>query len=200
AYIAERNSAEEGPFLAEERRVLDSLADMVGSHLERRLTSAAMRESEERLRAVVESTPDVAVQWYDSQGYILFWNRASAKLFGWTEAEALGKTLADLIFSREQHEEFLNIVRQVHQTGRSFGPVEFPFRRRDSTEGFCLSTVFQIPLTDNQKGVVCMDVDLTDRRRAEDALKQSLAELRKANQRIQLHVSRMPLAYVVWEG
>ena len=72
-----------------------------------------MRESEERLRAVIEFTPNVAVQWFDSQGAILFWNRASATLFGYTDAEAIGKTLADLIFSREEHEKFLNIIKEV---------------------------------------------------------------------------------------
>jgi formate hydrogenlyase transcriptional activator len=49
-YLTEKPPSAEGPFLREERHLIDSLADMVGATLDKRAADAALRESEERLR------------------------------------------------------------------------------------------------------------------------------------------------------
>jgi formate hydrogenlyase transcriptional activator len=49
-YLEERPPSAEGPFLREERHLIDSLADMVCATLDKRAADAALRESEERLR------------------------------------------------------------------------------------------------------------------------------------------------------
>jgi formate hydrogenlyase transcriptional activator len=51
AYLAEQKPSFEGPFLREERSLLDSLAEMVCSALDQRAADAAVRASEDRLRA-----------------------------------------------------------------------------------------------------------------------------------------------------
>jgi transcriptional regulator with GAF, ATPase, and Fis domain len=49
-YLQERPPSVEGPFLREERHLIDSLADMVTSALDKRGADAALRESEDHLR------------------------------------------------------------------------------------------------------------------------------------------------------
>lgn len=199
-YLSAHPAADEGPFLADERRCLDSLAEMLGSHLERQVANLALCESEERLRAVIEHTPNVAVQWYDSEGRVLFWNTASAVLFGWNESESLSRTLDQLIFTPEQARDFVALLRRVRETGDPAGPMEFPFRRRDGSTGVTLSTVFPIPLSNGQVGFACMDVDLTDRKIAERNLKDTVETLTHASQKLQFHLDRVPLAFLVWDS
>src|SRR6185436_17861210 len=50
AYLEERPPSIEGPFLREERHLMNSLADMVCAALDRRAADTALRESEEHLR------------------------------------------------------------------------------------------------------------------------------------------------------
>jgi formate hydrogenlyase transcriptional activator len=50
-YLQERPPAAEGPFLREERHLIDSLADMVCATLDKRAADAALRESENHLRS-----------------------------------------------------------------------------------------------------------------------------------------------------
>jgi PAS domain S-box-containing protein len=46
AYLVEKPAAAEGPFLAEERALLQSLADMLGAHVDRQRTQAQLRQAQ----------------------------------------------------------------------------------------------------------------------------------------------------------
>jgi PAS domain S-box-containing protein len=162
---------EERAFSAEERDLLASVAGIVSAHLERGQSERALQQSEERLRAVVEHTPDVAIQWYDASGRILFCNRASERLFGWQPGQAIGKTLLELGFFDAREEEVFADCRRAAARGETLPPAEFRYRRLDGTIGVLLSTVFQIPFTKTESCYVCMDIDLTERRRMEEAVR-----------------------------
>jgi len=151
----------------------DYIVAVVRDISERKKSEAALRSSEERLRACIDNTPNVAVQWYDEGGRVLYWNTASENIFGWSQAEAVGKTLDQLIQTPDEAEEFRHTLKLASATGKPIGPIEYAFRRRDGSQGICLSTLFTIPSPDGQKQYVCMDVDLTERKKAEEALRAS---------------------------
>lgn len=151
----------------------DYVVAVVRDITERKKTEAALRSSEERLRACIDNTPNVAVQWYDAEGRVLFWNQASEQLFGWKAAEARGKTLDQLVLTPDQTAEFIKTLHELERTGRAAGPREIGFRRRGGTYGVCVSTMFTIPAPDGQSNFVCMDVDVTERKEAEEALRRS---------------------------
>jgi PAS domain S-box-containing protein len=145
----------------------------------RKQAEKASRESEERLRAMIQHTPNVAIQLYDARGRILFWNQASEIVHGWKSTETIGKTLGELIFTPEDGDAFIAALDQIQRTGQSVGPVELNFHRRDGTPGVCLSTIFRIPASGGGFSFVCMDVDITERKTAEEAIRQvQLRELR----------------------
>jgi PAS domain S-box-containing protein len=75
---------------------------------ERKRDEAALRQSEERVRLIVESALD-AVVTMNEDGRITGWNPQAEAIFGWRLDEALGQRLADLIVP-EKH-------RAAHQQG-----------------------------------------------------------------------------------
>jgi PAS domain S-box-containing protein len=131
-----------------------------------------LAHSEESLRATVENTPDVAIQWYDGQGRVLLWNRASETIFGWTADEAIGRTLDQLMLDAEGARSFMKALREIERTGNPAPPTEFEFHRRNDTLGFCLSTMFRIRRGSSNFCFVCMDVDITERKQAEELLRE----------------------------
>jgi diguanylate cyclase (GGDEF)-like protein/PAS domain S-box-containing protein len=76
------------------------LATHLGTQLsrvvERRRAEDALRGSEERLRAVIETAGDAFIGM-DDAGLVTEWNRQAETAFGWSRDEALGKPVADLI-------------------------------------------------------------------------------------------------------
>jgi PAS domain S-box-containing protein len=65
-----------------------------------KMAEAAQRESEERFRLLVEGAKDYAMFLLDLENRITFWSNGAERVFGWTEAEAVGQTGA-IIFVRE---------------------------------------------------------------------------------------------------
>ncbi len=147
-----------------------------------RRTREQLQTSEARLRAVIENSPGVAVQWYDQQGRVVLWNRASEEMFGYSSEDAMGQKLDQLIQTPEEFRAFLDVLDTIRTTGQPIEPAEFTFRRRNGEVGVCLSTVFHIPAPDAGLWFVCMDVDITERKKAEQTLQERETFLRLAQE------------------
>ncbi|MDP3123282.1 MAG: PAS domain S-box protein, partial [Thiobacillus sp.] len=149
----------------------------------RKQTETALRASEERLRATLDNTPGVAVQWYDRAGHVLYWNKASEQLYGVPAAQAMGKTLRDLLYTPEQFSGFLDAIAGIEKRGMPYGPAEIDMQNRQGEKICVIYTLFQIPGNVNEPIFVCMDVDISERKRAEAELqlhREHLEELVRA--------------------
>ncbi len=58
---------------------------------QRKKAEAALRESEERLRMVIEGVKDYAIFMLDTKGYVASWNSGAKRIFGYGASEILGK-------------------------------------------------------------------------------------------------------------
>lgn len=155
----------------EECRWVDAATHLAAVAIESDRDTSALKRSEARLRAIIERTPDVAIQWYDEEGRITFCNEASRRLFGWTDQAAIGKTLLELGFWTLAEEQRFAQTRAQAAADQLVPPTHFSFRHADGSDGYLLSTVFRIPVSRTEQCYVCMDVDLTDYRRMEAAVR-----------------------------
>jgi len=67
---------------------------------ERRQADAALRQSEERLRLLVDGAQDYAMILMDAEGCVTHWNAGAQRILGYPEAEVMGRP-CDLIFTPE---------------------------------------------------------------------------------------------------
>ena len=122
---------------------------------------------------MIGNSPLVGVQWYDAEGRLLFANEVSYRLLGWVGLDPIGKTLGELNFPPAEAASFNAEVARVARTGQPRGPLEFRYTRTDGSAGILLSTIFRIPDASGNPCFVCMDVDITAHRRAEERARES---------------------------
>ena len=134
---------------------------------ERKKIEEALRRSEERLNYIFDNTPNVAIQGYDIDGRVMYWNKAAEKIFGWSKDEAIGKTLDKLILDEETTHEFHSILKKITETNKPYGPSEWKFINCEGREGTVYSTIFPIPSSSGKYEFICMDIDITERKRQE---------------------------------
>ena len=95
AYLEQRPAAAEGPFLADERRLIDALADMLAAHLERGRLMREVSENEGMFRSIFEKAA-VGITLTDMQGRLLQCNPALARMLGCEPAELVGRPFAEI--------------------------------------------------------------------------------------------------------
>jgi PAS domain S-box-containing protein len=143
-----------------------------------RQAESALRASEQRFRAVAYSAND-AIIIADGAGRILDWNRGAGKIFGYTEAEALGQPLT-LLLPPRFHEGHRNGMQRLQAGGEPHvvgQTIELTGRRKDGSE-FPLELSLAEWATVSDRFYTGIIRDITDRKRAEEALRQSEEQFR----------------------
>lgn len=174
-------SPEPHAFGLEKVMLLEKLATVLGLAISHRASLAALRESEERFRLLLDSSPE-AIFGVDTHGLCTFVNPACLHMLGYTQDEMLGKSVHPLIhhtypdgrpYPKEDchvrcstlQGELTHVDTEVHwrKDGSSF-PVEY----------------WSHPMYRNGElvGAVVNFVDISDRKRAEEALRESEARFR----------------------
>ncbi|WP_271271407.1 bifunctional diguanylate cyclase/phosphodiesterase [Aliamphritea hakodatensis] len=78
-----------------------------------------LRINEQRFRQLFESTDGIAVQGYDSQRKVIFWNSASEELYGYSANEAIGQQFEDLLLQSRQADPLLGRLIALQEKGES---------------------------------------------------------------------------------
>ena len=128
-----------------------------------------------RLAALIDASP-VPILAYDRDGIVTLWSRAAERVFGWSDEEVLGRPLP--IVPDDLQDEFRRIRDEVMQ-GRSFSGYETRRLRKDgSLIDVILSNAGVPGPTGAIEEIVALNQDITQRRQAEEALREAGERLR----------------------
>jgi PAS domain S-box-containing protein len=107
----------------------------IGDYIERRRTTEALRQSEERYRLVSETAQD-AIFTIDAQSNILLCNPAVERMFGWKPEELVGRNLDVIIPERfrERHRAGMAHYIATHEKRIPWTGVELPGLHRNGGE------------------------------------------------------------------
>jgi PAS domain S-box-containing protein len=138
----------------------------------RRQAEAALRASEERFRALVENSSD-ALLLIDAEGRVTYLTPSSQRHLGWTPAEMIGRSILDFIHPDDRDVSQLGTADATHLPGEPV-TAEVRFKHADGTwrsmEGVGVNRLHEPSV-----GAIVVNArDITDRRRLEQQLRQSL--------------------------
>jgi PAS domain S-box-containing protein len=146
--------------------------------------TAIRRRMEIRMSKIIEATPNGIIM-INREGHIEIMNQQAEKIFGYHREQLLGKSIEELIPTRmanthphSRHEYFNNPTPRAMGVGRElFG------LRQDNSE-FPLEIGLAPIETEEGTKVLASIVDISERKKAEQILKEHQQELERYNSRL----------------
>lgn len=131
-----------------------------------------LRESEERIRAIINSALS-AVVVMNAQGIIIDWNTRAEKMFGWTKSDAIGKELADTIIPQDLRNAHRRGLQHFLTTGKGSVInqfIEINALHHDGTQ-FPVELSISVLKSSDSTTFCGFITDITERKRAEEEVK-----------------------------
>jgi PAS domain S-box-containing protein len=174
------------PVLVGDRLITNGEGQIIGIRTtiqdisERKLAEQAMRESEEKYRTLFEGSKE-PIFIITKEGKFVDLNGATVELFGYDKKENLMKieSMAQLYYNPEER----NKIQQILSNKDYTKDVEFELRRKDGEKIYALLTAStRKDLKGNVIGYKGTIKDITERKRAEEALQRSEEEAKRLAQ------------------
>src|ERR671915_414668 len=136
-----------------------------------------LRRQKEYFEALVLNSP-VAIAIMDLDEKVVSWNPAAERLFGYTQAQAVGRRIDDLVAgTQKMHAEVLEYTRQLSSNSR----VDTVTRRSRKDGTLVDVELLAVPVTvgEEQVGTYAMYHDITELKQAEEEVRQLNRDLEK---------------------
>ncbi|VAX24242.1 diguanylate cyclase/phosphodiesterase (GGDEF & EAL domains) with PAS/PAC sensor(s) [hydrothermal vent metagenome] len=149
---------------------------------ERKKVEDALRESEEKYRSVAQSANDAIIS-ADMGEKIISWNKGARQVFGYNEAEALGRPLTTLIPKQFRKAHLAGFHRFISTGEKRImdKSIELKGLRKDGSE-FPLELSLSSWTTDKGRFITAIIRDITERAQAEEKLRESEQRMRKLSE------------------
>ncbi|MFB0564519.1 MAG: PAS domain S-box protein [Candidatus Aminicenantaceae bacterium] len=135
--------------------------------------------AKKKLKAIIDNAPNLAIQGYNSKGEVIFWNQASSTLYGVSEEQVIGKGLGGIILSESAEKKHKRLIKKVLTLGKPVSLKEWKTFNERGNDRFILSSLFPVFLPGQEPIAVCMDVDMTERKKVEGRIEEKTQQIEK---------------------
>ncbi|MBK5191510.1 MAG: PAS domain S-box protein, partial [Methanosarcinales archaeon] len=148
------------------------IAELEVADTERKLAEEALRESEDKYRFLYEGSPAISLI-FGMDGRLAGANRAAEEKLGYLKDEYRGIDVLEFI--TPEHREKAAMLLEGSLRGEYTSEAEIDIYAKDGSTRTILFTTGQLVLYEKGQptGILVSGVDITDRKKADDALRES---------------------------
>lgn len=136
------------------------------------------REALAKYETVIGNTPFVAIQSFNREGIVQYWNSASESLYGYNSSEALGNRIQDILMTPEESLDFETSLEDIWSRRVPAITREWIVHNRSGESRHIYTTMFPVLFDQEVLEVFRMDVDFTERTRIEESFRTNEARFR----------------------
>jgi PAS domain S-box-containing protein len=146
---------------------------------DRKKAEEALMESEERFRALAQTTP-VGVGVSSADGVIIYTNPAYESILGYGHGELIGKKFTSVYIDPADRASWLQAIRE----GRDVRDYKMMLKKNDGTPVWVAVNTSNI-CYEGKQTIIGTIQDISYRKRTEEALKKREANLKRSNTELQ---------------
>lgn len=180
--------------LAKETHIWE-IATQVDLNSKRKLAENALRNKEERYLQLFELAGE-AIIITDEKYFITEWNSAAQALYGWSANEVIGKNSQEILRSNIQEAELQKLLKNLTDKGVIF--YETVQHKKDNSQ-IIIEARLSVIKEDNGtiSGFIAMNRDITERKKAEQQLRNDEERFRIMGQRLNIALENANIG--LWE-
>jgi PAS domain S-box-containing protein len=151
----------------------------------RDITESKKISEKNRLQARLLNAVGQAIVATDVEGSITYWNRAAEQLYGWQEAEVLGRNIVDVTPAETSKEQAMNIMNRLIEGEGWSG--EFIAKRRDGL--IFPAIVTNSPITDDKGeviGIIGVSTDITEQKWMQEVFDDAIGKVVELNEKLRV--------------
>ena len=151
----------------------------------RDITESKKISEKTRLQARLLNSVGQAIIATDLEGKITYWNRAAEQLYGWQEAEVLGRNIVNVTPAEASQEQAINIINRLVEGEGWSG--EFIAKRRDGT--IFPAIVTNSPITNDIGdiiGVIGVSTDITEQKWMQEVFDDAIGKVVELNEKLRV--------------
>ncbi len=135
--------------------------------MERKEIEEKLKASEQRFRFIIEDVEGIAIQGYDRNQQVIFWNQASEKMYGYSQKEAMGKKITDIIIPEHMRREVEQNIKNCMESGGKIpaGELGLMDKHGNKVPVFSSHVMFESAYG---REMYCIDIDLKAIQQAEE--------------------------------
>ncbi|WP_419903148.1 PAS domain-containing sensor histidine kinase [Kiloniella sp.] len=137
---------------------------------------------EVRFRAIFDQIENIAVQGYDQRRRVIYWNNASTQLYGYSQEEAMGSLLEELIIPNHLRDETINAHKRWLNFNQPIPSGEITLKNKEGSSIPVYSSHVMLVNCNGEHEMYCIDVELTEIKKVERALRIAKDHAERASQ------------------
>jgi PAS domain S-box-containing protein len=156
--------------------------------------------SENRFRTMIDDFADIPIQGFSPDGTVVYWNKASTEMYGYSEQEMIGRSILDIIQSDENRKNLKCILETAVRTNGPTEPIQWTLTNKDGIEVDAVTYFTMFTDTTGSHEIFCMDVNVSAlveaQRRIQDLLTEKEVILKEVHHRIKNNMNT--IAGMLW--
>ncbi|MDI4674222.1 PAS domain-containing protein, partial [Pseudoalteromonas shioyasakiensis] len=128
-----------------------------------------------RFLELIESLSKVAVQGYNRHREVIYWNKASTFLYGYTQTEALGKKLEDLIIPPSMKKDVIEAHKNWLEHNIPIPSSELTLQNIKGQPVPVFSSHVLLKTRGDEFEMFCLDIDISEQVSVRKALEKMVS-------------------------